>query len=634
MACVKKQTVILFGLVCMLCVCIAACTAFADSEFVTGFRVETVSNTSYRITWNSDWDVTGAAEQYGLGWYDYSYFNDPSECAEKAKPTVYFDPKDSPFTYVDTTAKAGIPRRYLLFVKAEGKWDLFGGDGWGLAQMPAIGSSRVEYMGGSSFRVALADYSHLTRPTDMDLIKYLYFSKIEAEILVNGKVAATADFSEMMGVAGTQQYRITDITLPSSWRGKQLDITVRAKATRKDGSVLYSSSTKAEGCPVYPLELGNIDYTVTEKGNEVNVALKWTHAYGANAYEVEIGSATGNYRQLKKKKVSGNSLTVNHVSKSEAQCLVIKITSLCERSDGTTVRCETPYEECFLNRNEEGPFVQYGAKAKDSKVLVTWNEFPGGAGEWYRVRIRDRQGKLLKDSGRLKSPSFRFSQDLAQEPVTIEIMDYVIQSVFETGELVHQVWREAFDWEMPQKTAKVSGNLYRLDTDKKTALFTGAEDKNASALTIPDTIEAGETVYKVTAIDNKACKDMKKLKTLSIGKNVKKIGDDAFNGCKVLKKVSGGTGLVTIGARAFSGCVSLEAFTLNSKVVNIGTKAFLKCGKVKTFTIKTKKLTEKTVGADAFKTGKKATYKCPKGKTKSYKKLLQGKGAHKKSVYK
>ena len=74
---------------------------------------------------------------------------------------------------------------------------------------------------------------------------------------------------------------------------------------------------------------------------------------------------------------------------------------------------------------------------------------------------------------------------------------------------------------------------------------------------------------------------MKKLKTVIIGKNVKKIGKNAFRSCPKLNNI----------------------------------------------TIKTTKLTAKNVGASAFKgISKKAIVKCPKAKKKAYRKILLKKG--------
>ena len=138
-----------------------------------------------------------------------------------------------------------------------------------------------------------------------------------------------------------------------------------------------------------------------------------------------------------------------------------------------------------------------------------------------------------------------------------------------------------------KKNVTVSGVKYSLSGSKATV--TGMKNKNAAKLTIPATVKANGKTYKVTAVKASACKGMKKLSTLVLGKNVKTIGKNAFYGCKALK----------------------------------------------TITIKTTKLTGSSVGANAFK-GILAKVKitCPSGKKSAYKKLLQKRGVGKKATFK
>ncbi len=113
--------------------------------------------------------------------------------------------------------------------------------------------------------------------------------------------------------------------------------------------------------------------------------------------------------------------------------------------------------------------------------------------------------------------------------------------------------------------------------------------KTVKEVTIPSAVTIDGIKYKVTAIANNAFKNCTKLKKVTIGKNVSKIGK----------------------------------------------KAFYKCKKLKTIVIKTKKLSAKKVGGKAFKgINKKATIKVPKTKYKSYKKWLKKKGVGANVVYK
>lgn len=204
-----------------------------------------------------------------------------------------------------------------------------------------------------------------------------------------------------------------------------------------------------------------------------------------------------------------------------------------------------------------------------------------------------------------------------------------------------------------------SGGLRYRITGKSTAAFAGpAKAPGKAVVTIPATVSHAKTTYRVTEIDAKALYHNTKLKTLTIGKNVKTVGKNAFESCTLLTAVKGGSGVVTIrdnafsgckalktlpvmgslqtlGAGAFKDCVKLTGVTLGTKVKSIGKNAFSGCAKLKTITIKTTKLTAKNVGANAFKgIYGKPTVICPKGKVKAYQKLLAKKGMPKKAVYK
>ncbi|MBQ9155314.1 MAG: leucine-rich repeat protein [Eubacterium sp.] len=117
--------------------------------------------------------------------------------------------------------------------------------------------------------------------------------------------------------------------------------------------------------------------------------------------------------------------------------------------------------------------------------------------------------------------------------------------------------------------------------------------RKASSINVPATIKYNGVSYKVTAIGAKAFANNTKVKTIKIGKNVKKIGKQAFLNAKAAKKI----------------------------------------------TILSKKLKAKSVGAKAFKgagasKGAKLTVKVPKAKKKAYAKFLVKKGLSKKAKIK
>lgn len=109
-------------------------------------------------------------------------------------------------------------------------------------------------------------------------------------------------------------------------------------------------------------------------------------------------------------------------------------------------------------------------------------------------------------------------------------------------------------------------------------------DNNTTSIKVGKKVTVNSSKYKVTYIAKDAFKNNKKLKKLTIVKNIKTIGKNAFRGCSNLKNII----------------------------------------------IKTNKLTAKKTGANAFKgINKKAVIKVPAKKVKAYKKIVKAKGAGK-----
>ena len=62
-------------------------------------------------------------------------------------------------------------------------------------------------------------------------------------------------------------------------------------------------------------------------------------------------------------------------------------------------------------------------------------------------------------------------------------------------------------------------------------------EKSRKTISIPDTVTICRKVYKVVGVEKNAFKGMKKLKKVTVGKNVKKIDSNAFRNCKKLTTV-------------------------------------------------------------------------------------------------
>lgn len=86
--------------------------------------------------------------------------------------------------------------------------------------------------------------------------------------------------------------------------------------------------------------------------------------------------------------------------------------------------------------------------------------------------------------------------------------------------------------------------------------------------------------------------------------------------------------VTAIGNNAFKNQKKLRKVTIGKNVSAIGKRAFFNCKKLKTITIKSKMLTKKTVGAKAFRgIYARASVKVPKKKRTLYRKILRAKGA-------
>lgn len=113
---------------------------------------------------------------------------------------------------------------------------------------------------------------------------------------------------------------------------------------------------------------------------------------------------------------------------------------------------------------------------------------------------------------------------------------------------------------LPRKGKSVtdtkSNNTYKVT---KSAIKNGTVEfikvnKSARSITIPDTITVNGVTYKVTSVAKNVFKNNKKLKKVTIGKNISKINANTFSGCKNLKTVTvKSTQIETVGRNAFKG---------------------------------------------------------------------------------
>lgn len=127
-----------------------------------------------------------------------------------------------------------------------------------------------------------------------------------------------------------------------------------------------------------------------------------------------------------------------------------------------------------------------------------------------------------------------------------------------------------------------------LDADKKTAVVTGTANKNLSTVAIPPVVMIGDVNYEVTQIGAKAFKGMKKLRTVTIGSNIQKIGKEAFAQCSKLKKVNmkKAKGITSIQKKAFSKINAKAKITVPAKKKNKYKKLLKQAGLPKKAVVK------------------------------------------------
>ena len=137
----------------------------------------------------------------------------------------------------------------------------------------------------------------------------------------------------------------------------------------------------------------------------------------------------------------------------------------------------------------------------------------------------------------------------------------------------------------------VSTGTYKVvSVNKKTAAF--AKAKNKKAVTVPATVKLGGKTYKVTTVNASAFKGSA-IRTVTIGKNVKKIYKNAFKGSKTKKiilktkllKKSGVKGSLA-GSRVTTVQVSVGSKAVNKKYVRTYKKIFTKANAGRKVTVR------------------------------------------------
>ena len=260
-------------------------------------------------------------------------------------------------------------------------------------------------------------------------------------------------------------------------------------------------------------------------------------------------------------------------------CLVLLI-SCVPAATAASLTPESVFGTWSLYKYVSGTETYTAADLKQAGLSLTFHFHADGTGK-LSVKTGD-------DSG-----SENISWKVKSNKVVIEETVYLKSS---GGDLLLISESDKFYFKKTKETsgktttkAITSTGTYKLNNSKKTASLTIVANRNVTSLVIPDTIKANGKTYKVTEIGAKACANMKKLTTLTIGKNVKTIGATAFTGDKKLKKIIiNSTFLGKVGSKAFSDVKSSGTVTCPKKKVSKYQTLLQKGGLPKKFKVKGK----------------------------------------------
>ena len=233
--------------------------------------------------------------------------------------------------------------------------------------------------------------------------------------------------------------------------------------------------------------------------------------------------------------------------------------------------------EKYAESTEGIEFIDLGGTVRSYKVTVSKSSVIYN-GKSQEIGVTVKQGSKTLKKNTDYTVTYKNNKNIGTATITV------------TGKGKYKgiTAKATFKITLPEKQkVTVSKITYRVTNaavnGKGTVSVKGITDKKTrTSLTIGKTVKIGGVSYKITGIDSSAFANASKLKSVTIGSNVRRIGAKAFYNCKSLAKV----------------------------------------------TVNTSKLTDKNVGANAFK-GIKATctFKVPKAKISAYKKLFKAKGA-------
>ena len=139
-----------------------------------------------------------------------------------------------------------------------------------------------------------------------------------------------------------------------------------------------------------------------------------------------------------------------------------------------------------------------------------------------------------------------------------------------------------------QQYAKINGVAFDSESWKEDEMLVFEEQEDGTLIVTapreekPERIEIPSEICgrRIVGVAPKAFFACGTLSQLSVGANVREIGESAFFGCRALTGVAFERGLERVGDSAFAGCESLAQVTLPWGVSSIGRMAFFGCSRL------------------------------------------------------
>lgn len=331
--------------------------------------------------------------------------------------------------------------------------------------------------------------------------------------------------------------------------------TVRITATANDGAADHVAASKTYEVQIAAQEAA----TVMVSGVAINGESTRNVKAGAEAFTVTAGvtPADATDKRLTWEITEGDSVV--NISPDNANCTVTPVSEGTAKIKVSSVANPEAYAILVVNVTADAPHthtyteeiirqatcteageIKYTCACGDTKtetIAALGHSYidtvvaPTTAAQGYTRHICSRCGHTYDDNYVPKlEPNPQdptTEQPTTQEPTT---------EVPTTEEPENEQ-------NMPKvgKSVDVSGAKYKVTkSSSKTKEVTYVKPKSSkkTSVTIPETVKINGYTYKVTAIADKAFKNNKKIKSVTIGKNVKKIGKEAFYNCKKLSKIT------------------------------------------------------------------------------------------------